>query len=218
MVSSGNFCRSGWVVASRLVSVVLFLFVVLPLMGLSLANTLLVTRQKPHKADAIVVLGGENTSRAEQSAALYKRGYATRILVTGKNEDKLIVKSLVAAGVPKEAVWVEPAATSTFENALFSVPILKQWKVKTVLLVTSCFHSRRATAVFRSNTGTIEFFSVPADNVPVAEVIKNRWLRERVLMEYVKIIGYWFKYGISPFNDFAVTSLRLPGNEIKCSL
>jgi uncharacterized SAM-binding protein YcdF (DUF218 family) len=198
MESSGGFFRSGWETVSLLVLAGVFLVVAIPLAGLIFANSLLVTRQEPRKTDVIVVLGGENKSRVEKTAELYKQGFAPRILVTGKNEDTLIRRSLVAAGVPKRAIWVEPSSISTFENASFSVPILEQWNVKSVLLVTSCIHSRRATAVFRSKAGKINIVSVPADTVTIAEIINKKRLRERVLMEYVKIIGYGLKYGISP--------------------
>ncbi|OGU09610.1 MAG: hypothetical protein A2X82_07495 [Geobacteraceae bacterium GWC2_55_20] len=168
-------------------------------MGLIFAELLLVKRQEPYKADVIVLLGGENVSRVEKAAALYQAGYAPTVLVTGKNEAELMGVNLIAAGVPESAILFEPAASSTFENALFSIPVLKQRNMKNALLVTSWFHSRRATAVFESRTEKINFFSVPTDGVPLTDIFGNKRLLESVLREYVKIFGYWLKYGVASF-------------------
>jgi len=205
MASSGGICRSGLTAASGLVAILLFM-VVLQWIAFNFADKLLVTRQEPRKADVIVILGGESRSRADKAVELYRRGYAPRILVTGRNEDTLIVQQLKEAGVPESAIWLEPAAESTFENAAFTEPILKKWKAEKVLLVTSWFHSRRATAVFHGASGAIEFTSIPTDTVSVECINKDKWLREHVLMEYVKIAGYWVRYGISPFPGLAFAS------------
>jgi uncharacterized SAM-binding protein YcdF (DUF218 family) len=202
----GAFCRKRRVAVCRFFSVIIFFAVVFLLTGLICADSLLVVRQEPLKADVIVVLGGDNTERVVKAAALYQSGYAPQILVTGKNEVELFGRRLVDAGVPKEAILYESAATSTFENALFSLPILEQRNVKTVLLVTSWFHSRRATSAFRSNTGKINIVSVPTDCIPVAELLGNNQQRESVLMEYVKILGYWLKYNLYPFKFLALNS------------
>lgn len=206
MASSGSFCRIKWGAASTCVAVVLFLVGALPVMGLIFAESLLVARQEPRKADVIVVLGGENTSRVEQATTLYQDGYAPGILVAGKNEAELIGRSLVAAGVPEVAVLYESASASTFENAVNSVAMLEQRNVKTVLLVTSWFHSRRAMSTFKFNAGKIDIVSVPTESAHVKDMLENKWLRRSVLLEYVKIFGYWLKYGISPVKDVALKS------------
>ncbi|MFH1028140.1 MAG: ElyC/SanA/YdcF family protein, partial [Pseudomonadota bacterium] len=109
MLSSGNAvkCRNNyWDTASRTVAILLFFAVAIPMIGLNFAESLLVKRQEARKSDVIVVLGGENKSRVEKVAELYKQKLAARVLVTGKNEDELIRKSLIASGVPEEAIWV----------------------------------------------------------------------------------------------------------------
>ncbi|MEI6825216.1 MAG: YdcF family protein [Desulfuromonadales bacterium] len=184
-------------------ALLVILLAVLPLSGLYFADPLLVTRQEPCTADVIVVLGGENESRTEKAVELYALGYAPRIIVTGKNEAELIGRSLVTAGVPKEFIAFEPSAVNTFENASFSMPILKERNVKTVLLVTSWFHSRRASSIFRSCVGNIKIISVPTTTDPSGVLIANKWLRKQVLLEYVKTLGYWPRYGISPFKDLS---------------
>jgi uncharacterized SAM-binding protein YcdF (DUF218 family) len=194
------------VIVSSIVAVALFLVVTVPFTGLFFADSLLAVREEPRKADVIVVLGGENSSRVKQAVALYQGGYAPKILVSGKNEVELLGRSLVAFGVPEEAILFESASTSTFENASFSVAILERMNVKKVLLVTSWFHARRAAAAFKFNAGRIEIVSAPTESVHFTDMLEKKRLLRSVLMEYVKIFGYWLKYGISPFKDFALKS------------
>lgn len=179
-----------------IILVAVSLSAVLPWLGLNTANTLLVTRHNPHKADVIVVLGGESESRVSKAIELYRRGFAPKVLVTGRSDGVLIGRRLVAAGVPEKAIWVETAAESTFENASFSLPILRQWNTRSVLLVTSWFHSRRATSVFNAEAGNIEIVSVPTETVSVEHLHNDKMMHKQVLMEYVKIAGYLVKYGI----------------------
>ena len=169
---------------------------------------MLVVRHKPRAADVIVILGGESRSRVDKAVELYRRGYAPRVLVTGRNEETLIVKRLVASGVPGNAIWLEPAAESTFENARFTAPILRQWNARTVLLVTSWFHSRRAAVVFEGASESIDFLSIPTETATFEQITRDKWLRGYVLMEYVKIAGYWGRYGISPLRNTASALAR----------
>jgi uncharacterized SAM-binding protein YcdF (DUF218 family) len=172
------------------------LVVVLLWVGLNSADNLLMIRQKPCKADVIVVLGGENKTRAAKVIELYRQGNAPRILVTGRNEEAHIIHGLTANGVPEYAILREPFATSTYENAVFTIPILKQLNAKKVLLVTSWYHSRRALRLFQSNSETVEFVSIPTNTDAVASIIGDKSLRNSVLIEYVKNVGYWIKYNL----------------------
>jgi uncharacterized SAM-binding protein YcdF (DUF218 family) len=177
------------------------LVVVLLWAGLNAADSLLVIRQEPCKADVIVVLGGETKIRAAKVIELYRQGYAPRILVTGRNEETLIVQYLTANGVPEYAILREPFATSTYENAVFTIPMLQRLNAKKVLLVTSWYHSRRALKIFQGISETVEFIATPTDCVAVSNILRDKRLRNIVLWEYVKNAGYWLKYGIFPFHN-----------------
>jgi uncharacterized SAM-binding protein YcdF (DUF218 family) len=77
------------------------------------------------------------------------------ILVTGGkpehglSEAEVIARCLVELGVPRERLILEQASRSTWENALYSAPMLRGYP--RVLLVTQGFHARRARRVFRAN-------------------------------------------------------------------
>ncbi len=190
-----------WLLSVFSTLTVVTLVVVLLWVGLNSADRLLMVRQKPCNADVIVVLGGESKTRAAKVIELYRQGYAPRILVTGRNEETLIVHYLTANGVPEYAMLREPFATSTYENAVFTLPMLQRLNAKKVLLVTSWYHSRRALKIFQSISEKVELVSTPTDTVAVASIIRDKQLRNFVLIEYVKNVGYWIKYGVFPLHN-----------------
>ena len=187
----------GWLLVLIVPSVLLSLFVI-PWIGLHAASSVLEVRDTPRKADVILVLGGENECRTAKTIELYHKGFAPKVLISGRNDAGLIREHLIAAGVPGEVIFVEPKSKNTYENATFSLPILCKMQVKSLLLVTSWFHSRRAAAVFKSGTQSIDIYSVPTKSDSVQRINKNKWLRRQVLMEYLKAVGYWGVYGIPP--------------------
>jgi uncharacterized SAM-binding protein YcdF (DUF218 family) len=172
---------------------------ILSLIGLTCSRSILVTRQIPQKADVIVVLGGDNMGRVSKALQLYQSGFAPTVLVSGSGEGNIMAQSLIAAGVPQKNILVENYSKSTLENASFSLPILKKCNAKTIILVTSWFHSRRATSVFNDISRPISVVSVPTDSVSIEYLVSSKETTRSVLFEYLKIAGYWLKYGISPF-------------------
>ena len=151
----------------------------------------------PVKADALVVLGGEG-GRAERAAELYHQGAAPAIVVTGYGDCLKNVQLLERSGVPATAILAEPSALSTLENATKSVPLLRALRAHRVILVTTWYHSRRAVACFEHVAPDMQFFSRP-DYSEFQPHPPNRtgygWY---VNYEYVKLVGYWFSYGVCP--------------------
>ena len=125
------------------------------------------------KADAIIVLGGGIEPPAQKGASpnlqaaadrvwygaqLYKAGKARLIILSGGSEPGLDLTSEAAAmrvllldlGVPSSAMLLEEKSRNTRENAGFTGQMLKERKLKHILLVTSALHMRRAIALFRA--------------------------------------------------------------------
>lgn len=110
------------------------------------------------KADVIVVLAGDSGGRVRHGVALYRRGVAPAILMSGgpiglTSWAELMKQQAVGMGVPPEAVWIQDRSTSTTEDARFSAEVLKAKGVRSVCLATSNFHSRRAGRLFRRELG-----------------------------------------------------------------
>jgi uncharacterized SAM-binding protein YcdF (DUF218 family) len=121
------------------------------------------------QADVIVLLGGGVHARKSSqvlgdlnlwsdrllyTAALYQEGKAPVIILTGggnegvPSEAELTRDILKVMGVPEQAMILEGRARDTYDNAVYTTPILKARQFERVLLVTSAFHMRRSVALF----------------------------------------------------------------------
>ncbi|MBI3724297.1 YdcF family protein [bacterium] len=133
-------------------------------------------------ADAIVVLAGDGGERVEHAVALWKRGRSrTGLLVLsgGPIYWKTTWSSLMAAhaealGVPRENLLEQATSTTTREDASDTVDLLvARGDVRSIVLVTSAWHSRRAKAHFeRAAAGReLRVISCPCP----APVLENGW-------------------------------------------
>jgi uncharacterized SAM-binding protein YcdF (DUF218 family) len=149
------------------------------------------------KADVIVVLGGGSRDRPERAAVLFKEHAASRIIVSGLGDGGINRKVLAEAGVPIKAIQLESESRTTRENAKFTVKLLRQEKVKSAIIVTSWYHSRRALKSFQHFAPEIKFFSRPS----YMGFKRSDWsysFSKRIYLEYEKLAGYWIYYGIWP--------------------
>jgi len=152
----------------------------------------------PVKADAIVVLGGGVTERPERAAELFKQREAPEVLVSGKGDCASNERLLEQEGVPEKAITLECGSHTTRENAEFSIPLLRQMGAHRVIIVTSWYHSRRALMCFEHYGAGIKFYSRPSYFAyPRAEWHPKR-ISGYVKSEYVKLLGYWVRYGVWP--------------------
>ena len=104
-------------------------------------------------ADAIVVLGDDNfyADRATHAAELYRQGIAGIVVASGRRLrpsaglSELMEHDLVERGVPKEKiVRFAHDADSTSEEAAALAHLAEGRKWKSVVVVTSNYHTRRA--------------------------------------------------------------------------
>ena len=114
--------------------------------------------------DAIIVLGTPADSDGNPSPVLlahvteavreYKRGVAPRLILTGAAAHNQFVEARVMArvahaqGIPESAIYVEPEALDTIQNACYSARILKAHGWHTAEVVSSASHLPRAAMIF----------------------------------------------------------------------
>ena len=110
------------------------------------------------KADALIVLGDDNfyADRATRSVQLFREGKAPVIVASGRRlrpnaaVAELIEHDLVERGVPRDKiVRFTHDGDSTLEEAEALARLVKERKWRSVIVVTSNYHTRRTRYIFR---------------------------------------------------------------------
>ena len=152
----------------------------------------------PVKADVIVVLGGFN-DRAGRAAELFKKGEASKVLVSGFGDCVSNKRELEKDSVPAADITLEDKSRNTQQNAEYSIPLLRRLGARRVIIVTSWYHSRRALACFEHYAPDIQFYSRPSYFGYLRTDSNQRFINGLVKSEYEKLLGYWVRYGVCPF-------------------
>jgi len=169
----------------------------------------LVVEDPLKKADAIVVYGGGvGVERLKHAVDLYKKGYSDKILLSGgvgsgTNPRSWAVRlkdQAIRMGVPAEAVWLDEKGESTYDNAVYAVNMFRENGWKTGIIVSSPYHMRRSMWTTREAAAEaqlpVEWIASPSTTSPFAPDTwwRNGRMRELIVGEYVKMVGYWIRY------------------------
>ena len=109
------------------------------------------------RADAIIVLSDDNfyADRATHAADLYRHGMAPLVVASGRRLRpyagiaELMEHDLIERGVPKDKILgIAHDAENTREEAEALAPQAVQRKWRSVIVVTSNYHARRARYIF----------------------------------------------------------------------
>jgi uncharacterized SAM-binding protein YcdF (DUF218 family) len=76
---------------------------------------------------------------------------------------------------------------------------LRAEKVRRVIIVTSWYHSRRALKCFEHFAPEIKFYSRPSYFAFAREDWTRLGISKRMRLEFLKLPGYWIRYGVNPF-------------------
>ena len=156
----------------------------------------------PVRADAIVVLGGNDGDRALRALGLYREGYAPKIVLTGLERGSASppanltwrAEYLVARGVPKSALRFEIYSENSFEEAANILELMRKQGWRTVIAVSDPPHMRRlAWTWHRVFKGSGLGYALVASDAQWWSP-GNWWRDERtgafVITEYIKIAYY----------------------------
>ena len=172
-----------------------------------LAEPLRVT-EPARPVDAIVVFaggvgesgkaGGGYQERVKQAVDLYRAEMAPVMIFSSGyafvfREAEVMRDLAVNHGVPPEAILLETRAANTFENVAFVKALLDERGWRSVLLVSSPYHMRRAVRTFRKQAPGIRIIPTP---VPYSQFYAhgNGASLEQIrgiLHEYAAIVAYW---------------------------
>lgn len=107
------------------------------------------------ESNAIVVIsGGETDQRIEEGVKLYQEGWSDLLIVSGAARDEGISNALamkqiaIQLGVPPQDIVLEEHAQDTTDNARYVQEIINELDLKSIILVTSPYHQRRAYLTF----------------------------------------------------------------------
>lgn len=164
---------------------------------------LLTVRDAPTPSDAIVLLAGSMTERAPTAAMLYRQGYAPRVLVSDDGifssyspeynrnlyQVEWAEEELVRLGVPRRAIVRLPCLGSgTIYESLATKGEMKASGSRTIIVVTSDYHTRRAGWTFRHTLGGGSI----VQTFPARSEVGRRGL----LVEVVKLVYYRVRFGL----------------------
>jgi len=187
-----------------------------PVLAWLAARALVVQVELAH-ADALVVLGGSSTyaERTARAAELFKEERAPRIILTNDAQRggwseaeqrnpffvERAAEALKQAGVPPEKIATLPQpVASTYEEALLLRDYAAAHDLRSLLVVTSAYHSRRAwwtlSRVFRGSATRVGIMVVaPGQQTPAPGCW---WVRaagwRAVALEYPKLVYYWLRF------------------------
>ncbi|MDA8155235.1 MAG: YdcF family protein [Actinomycetota bacterium] len=156
----------------------------------------------PAKADAIVVLGGDGGARGERGLALYRQGYASRILLTGMQEGERGAQAyylnwraqmLLSNGVKKSRIFFDDS-TDSWQEAGNTLALMKKQGWKSAIVVSDPPQMRRLHWTWgrRFKGSGLRFFLVASWPAwwGQGRWWKNSIAAKNVISEYIKLIYY----------------------------
>jgi len=164
-------------------------------------------RQRDVDTDAIVVLAG-GRGRVEEGIRLFRENKGKYLFLIGV--DPMVRKQELFQERRGEnlssRVFLENASRNTLENALYGREILSRKDIRSIRLITSRYHMKRATLLFRSTLPRdIAIYPHPVDTVN----LKEAWWRDKG--SFRLLFSEFYKYCLFRFFFlFASGELRPP--------
>ena len=190
----------------KVIILIIIVAVLIGIIGLNLGK-FLVESDKLEKADAIAVFSGDSGARTERAVELLKEGYGDYLILSGGKvyDDvtmaELMKNNAIKLGVDESKILIDDEASTTNENAEFTTNIIEENNFKSVIVVTSDYHTRRSKLAMEK---ALENTLIDGEEVEVTvtpskeEKFTTKWWRSgnsvlMVISEYLKLMGYWVK-------------------------
>ena len=150
-----------------------------------------------NRADAIVVLTG-GKGRIERGVELYKEGAAGLLILSGVDADATLDSIFfnTTIVIPPGDIFLDKNSRSTYQNAIEVRKILESRGFRSMILITSAYHMKRAHYIFRRimpGDVRIESLRVKSPNFD-----EKRWWTNPaiVIKEFLKYQWYVLRFGV----------------------
>jgi uncharacterized SAM-binding protein YcdF (DUF218 family) len=170
------------------------------------AGTLLIENEPAQSADAIVVLAGNSPERFAHALKLRGDGHARLLVVSNERLHthglditwlELYRAGRAAPSLPEsDLIVIDPPPDNTIHEAQRAAELLSERGLRSALLVTDAFHSRRSALLFRpifARRG-LKIHSTPApDQLELAHWWSTPLAARRTAEEWTKLAAYFFQ-------------------------
>jgi uncharacterized SAM-binding protein YcdF (DUF218 family) len=113
--------------------------------------SLLIVDDMPQKSDLIVVLGGGTSSRFRKGLALHDAGFSNQFLLVDSSRSDWMSIQQETCGICQEIkIAFLEGSRDTFTDAELTSKYCRTYSVKSILVVTDPYHSRRAALIFKA--------------------------------------------------------------------
>lgn len=127
--------------------------ITLPALGYFLS-----TGDPVRKADAIVILSGDDGARVREAAAIYKAGNGTYLVITKTDDEDIgeqktysekLMRIAITEGVPQDSILLtNEIAIDTIAEAKSVFQLAQVRNLHSLLIITSPYHVRRASYIY----------------------------------------------------------------------
>lgn len=202
--------KKKWIalIALLAIAIMLLLFRV-PIMRA--AGNFLIYEDDLKKVTYAFVLSGGPWDRGNEAVRIFEKGFADTLVCTGENiphdfkalgldmlESEITEKNMLNKGVPKSQILLLKKGTSTREESEEILAFCKSRSVKSIIVLSTDFHTRRIKQVFK-NKFEKEGIEVIVWAAPSSKYdAQNWWKSEDGLIalnnEYIKQLYYLVKH------------------------
>jgi uncharacterized SAM-binding protein YcdF (DUF218 family) len=152
--------------------------------------------QTATKADAIVVLTG-GKGRAREGLNLLRKGAAGILIISGVNKDAgldSIFLNNQISGPERSNIILEKNSRSTFENAIEVRKLMEGRGLKSMVLITSVYHMKRALYIFKQVMPADIIIGTCSVRSPSFDE-KRLWFGRSIFIFAVEFLKYYWYVG-----------------------
>ena len=184
-------------VLKGLVSLLVLALLVLSVLFVDFVYKTFSLAQREVRTDAVVVLAG-GRGRIEEGVKLYQGGQGHLLFLIGV--DPLVKKRELYQGAGADNVFLEKVSRNTLENAIYARDLIAQHRVSSITLITSRYHMKRATLLFRNALAKdVAIYPHPVDSSNLKE---DWWIHggsfKLLFSEFYKYCMFRFFFMLAP--------------------